>query len=381
MRRFFLFCLFFWPIIGWCQNLSITEVYYDWTNERLEIYNNSQVWYSWSLVLTWWKSTDIILDVSFTPYGYIILWDSPAFSSSTWCVVYTWVGLSLIDTKETWEIYWSPCSENEVFFEENIQLTWLIVTWSISSWENLVSDDSTQNSNGSNPPNEASSITQEDSFNYWDIVITEIQPYDNDFYSEYIRVESFIEYVWVIRIEWLGQWSASKSIDVKFEHGWVYYFYDWNTPWNNFWYWVDSISLKNSWEKVSLYSSQWFLFDTIEYWTIQDYLALHRDAWDNAPSLPLLISPLDYPEYREIVWINNEINNEPLSINLSWLFISEIYPFSGWWWEYMEIWCRKLECKWTILSKGLGRWEKENTFSVSLLSWEYLSCLFLSIST
>lgn len=88
-------------VLYFLSNLSswiyITEVYYDWYNEWIELYFEDP--FSWDLIVKWAKSKDFHINLSSDKSSYIILWDDPIVYNISWSNVYDWLWLSISDTK------------------------------------------------------------------------------------------------------------------------------------------------------------------------------------------------------------------------------------------------------------------------------------------
>jgi len=67
--------IFFWLCSS--ADLKITEVFPYGKNERIEIYNNDKIAFSWDIEITWVKSQPLKLkNISINPWKTIIVWDS-----------------------------------------------------------------------------------------------------------------------------------------------------------------------------------------------------------------------------------------------------------------------------------------------------------------
>ncbi len=319
MKNYQIILLFlFFPLTCLCQNLSITEVYFDWTNEWIKIDNISQENYSWSIILSWAKSTPISLDLINIPQNNsLIIWDDLWFiENSSWCFLYSWFWLSLSDTKksEISILYWSWWNHNIIIEEwviskynntkKSLTFVWNIWTWSTTfywSWwllspcwekylipknqssEIILDEVENEPKTEQEKPkidistNQASSITtesttQEKQLNYNDIFISEVYPRDNDLYSEYISIESHIDYTWSLLVAWLWHWLWSKEISFSIKK-WEKKIITDSLLYDDIEYIVlPSISLTDSWEKLELTNNNWLLLHTFIYsWSYNYY--------------------------------------------------------------------------------------------------------------
>ncbi len=91
-------------ILDWSQyipNLSITEVFFDWVDEWIEITNFWSQSFSWILLISWAKSSIItVANVIILPNQSLILWDNCSMISNFSCVWSTGLSMSISDTNK-----------------------------------------------------------------------------------------------------------------------------------------------------------------------------------------------------------------------------------------------------------------------------------------
>ena len=86
--------------IAFSINLKITEVYYDWRNEWIEITNVDNENFGWLLVLSWAKSTNVTVDnVYIKTWNSVVYWDKVEGIINEWVVWKAGLWLSIADTK------------------------------------------------------------------------------------------------------------------------------------------------------------------------------------------------------------------------------------------------------------------------------------------
>jgi len=82
-------------------SLSITEVFRDWTDEWIEITNFWSQIFSWTILISWAKSSIItVSNIIISPNQSLILWDNCSMISNFSCVWYTWLSMSISDTNQ-----------------------------------------------------------------------------------------------------------------------------------------------------------------------------------------------------------------------------------------------------------------------------------------
>lgn len=81
-------------------DLVISEVYFDSTDEWIEVYNDWSESYSWSIVLSWAKaSTVTIPNMSISPTQAIIVWDNMSMITNSGIIARSWLSLNFPDTQ------------------------------------------------------------------------------------------------------------------------------------------------------------------------------------------------------------------------------------------------------------------------------------------
>jgi endonuclease YncB( thermonuclease family) len=82
-------------------NLSITEVFRDWTDERIEITNFWSQSFSWTLLISWAKSSIITVpNIIISPNQSLILWDNCSMISNFSYVWSAGLSMSISDTNQ-----------------------------------------------------------------------------------------------------------------------------------------------------------------------------------------------------------------------------------------------------------------------------------------
>ena len=102
-------------------NLSITEIFRDWTDEWIEITNFSTDTFSWTIVISWAKAS-IITIPSFIilPNQSLILWDNCLMISNFSCIAFTWLSMSISDTSQiNISIFFSWQQLDSFFVDQN----------------------------------------------------------------------------------------------------------------------------------------------------------------------------------------------------------------------------------------------------------------------
>ena len=90
----FLLCL-----LSFSYSIKISEVYFDWYDEYLWIYNETNNIFSWQLTISWAKSSNIDINVQIPSKTEIIIWDKDIEKYFSWYKPFTtWLSLSISDT-------------------------------------------------------------------------------------------------------------------------------------------------------------------------------------------------------------------------------------------------------------------------------------------
>lgn len=97
-----LFILLIFSISTWyAQQLKITEVYYDWTDERIEIYNNDVTDFSWEITISWARTSNALLtqSINISSWNLIVIADDLVTFINTWNII-SWINkFSISDTQ------------------------------------------------------------------------------------------------------------------------------------------------------------------------------------------------------------------------------------------------------------------------------------------
>ena len=99
MFRFILIIFIYFFIIYFSYSLKITEVYFDWTNEYIWIYSKDG--FSWNVLISWAKKSNVKLNLNINKNREIIIWDYGIQNYFSWFkAVKTWESLlKIADTK------------------------------------------------------------------------------------------------------------------------------------------------------------------------------------------------------------------------------------------------------------------------------------------
>lgn len=275
--------IFFWSSF-W---LKISEVYFDWTDEWIELYNDWDIIFTWNLILKWAKTTDIVLNsISICSWWKILLWDEFLNIFDKWNSIW-WLWFSIADTKSIdIKIYSWDYLLDSLYIEENLiksydnkktsferldQFGTYVLTavnldrihninwWLVANPWKVFSYSSSSSSQSSLPPQ-------------WSLIsnvlqITQIGAVSSDYLPEFIQIFASRDYFGTVSIKWLWHWWTPKNVDLKI--------YSWQSliissdiwkfsPWQNLLK-IDWISLTDWWEIIDIISSTWLLLDSIYY--------------------------------------------------------------------------------------------------------------------
>lgn len=361
-------------------NLKITEVFYDWSDEWIEIFNLWDQLYSWNLVISWAKSSNILINNIHIPYSWFVLvgddWQNILDKNS----FYSWYSLSISDTKEinieliqsgqvldnfyvssslvnqynNYNTSFEKILSGDILILTSVVLdrtynfsspwlanpgkiynyTWTIVytwitqdidssTWSNSTWDNLTWSFSTWNNLWLQNTGEET-IVYDTVYSYLNCKITKSQSYN-----------SWNTLIWFFDI---------NSIDPSFC---AYpYIQKWYLNSSNIWTWCNISTNILTWENIldfQLYSG-WQLLCSNTY-------MLYNEIYKEEVYLTGLSCLSQYENWKLII---TEINP-----------IDSIYP------EYVEIksiWIYS----WQISFYGLWKWTAAKNIDINLSSWQYV---------
>ena len=316
MFKCFLFIFTYFFIISFSYSLKITEVYFDWTDEYIWIY--SQNAFSWNIILSWAKKSNIKTYINIKTNKEIIIWDDGIQNYFSWFKAFkTWLSLSIPDTKSI-----------------NIDL---IYSW----WKDnfFVSEDKVKKLN-----DKKTAFEKVFSWNKETIqaVKTSIHMKKN--------------YIWN---PWYVSW-VSKNINNNSNNNCSLFtweilncFIKLNYKNNN------TYNLSFTWNKTFTWI-HWFV-DNKFYKT---WLSLSTSWW-------YIKAVWNYKEY--ICTWSFYINKLSQDINQNnWkLIINEIHAWNDNFWEYVElksIW----DVSWNILFKGFTYWDNIFTLPIKSFSWELI---------
>jgi len=97
MKKIFLI-IFSFLLISFSYSLKITEVYFDWSDEFIWIYNEWNKLFSWNIKIVWVKSSDINFNIQINSQQEVLIWDDGNMLS--WFkLLFSWLKLSISDTK------------------------------------------------------------------------------------------------------------------------------------------------------------------------------------------------------------------------------------------------------------------------------------------
>jgi len=138
---------------GFSQALKISEVYFDWYDEYLWIYNETNKIFSWQITISGAKSSNFNINLQIPSKKEIIIWDDDIEKYFSWYKPFTtWLKLSISDTSainidildSSWQVLDKfQVSENLVkkynnkntAFEKILYDTWEVIQ-AVSSWVN-----------------------------------------------------------------------------------------------------------------------------------------------------------------------------------------------------------------------------------------------------
>jgi len=120
----YIILLFLLILPAFTFSLKISEVYFDWTNEFIGIYNDTDTYYSWEVLISGAKSSIIDLNISISPWEEIILGDNLEGIS----YFKSWLSLSISDTD----------SININLYDKNNNLldSFFVSSWDVQSINN-----------------------------------------------------------------------------------------------------------------------------------------------------------------------------------------------------------------------------------------------------
>ncbi len=324
--KFKLIILFFYTILvlGYTFSIKLSEVYYDWTNEYIWIFNNSNKTYSWNITISWAKSKNITINVKILPKEEIIVWDNIDNFFSWYKAYRTWLWLSISDTK-------------------NINIDILSSTWLL---DNFYVDWSLVNKF-----NNKKTSFEKLFFNTWEIIKNVITWTNNK--STY-KINPW--YVFFKKYNTTNTNTGNKNniilckVEVNQNISWYSLYYTWNFQitkllwyknWKLIWIW-NNISLSLSW------------FNKIDWVWIWSWFMC---TWES-----IILEKTNIQKQTVII----EKNIYTWTIK-----ITEVNPVNNKFPEYIElksIW----NFSWDVTFLWLWRWETKWTTHITMYSWNYL---------
>ena len=216
------FLLSFLPVYG---ELVISEVYIQWYNERIEIYNTSDQQFSWSVAFSWAKSSPVNLaNITIPANDVIIVGDTLDMIQDSSKIIQDWLWLSLTDTQ---------AADITLFDSSGQMLDNVYIP--IDIVETMVSQKASRHKIFINPIQESittsaytTNIDEPYLANPW-IVYTQEQtePWDipqlliTEVYFEWPneRIELTNNgdqtFQWEIELQWAGQWSKRFTLSIQ----------------------------------------------------------------------------------------------------------------------------------------------------------------------
>ncbi len=85
-----------WNNISW---LVISEIYFEWSDEWIEIYNNSNNNFSWNFSISWVKNNIVNINTKINWNDFILLWDNLNNIIDKTKIIKTWLNLLINDNK------------------------------------------------------------------------------------------------------------------------------------------------------------------------------------------------------------------------------------------------------------------------------------------
>lgn len=409
------------PFIAFWK-LYVTEIFYDWTDEWIEVYNSGDV-FNWNVSIKGIKSKNLDINLSLWTDEYIIIWDD--LTNIVWSWNYMkWMWLSITDTKwidVSLIVSWSVIdnfliNSDDVLFYNNKNNSFerifsdksevftattntriFNVTWSrianpskihIESIEQTnIDDNSACNSwYNDNLIMDLENLICKDNlweevlYNVLDLQFLEVFPKSDDQYPEYVVIRANTDFNWIVDIVWLWYWDATKSVELTML-SWDVVYLVWKDIWlidNQNMIYIEWLNLANDWENIGMLTN-WQSLDEIVYSSIDESKSLIYSYIENwiryfsnkqIPSLKVFsleqIDPDQKDFDQQVACYENLVETENGKI-----IISEIYPFDDYFNEYIEVYAL-WTYSWTVLIDWLWHWSYAKEVAINLLSWNYL---------
>ncbi len=360
-----IFYFYFWWF--WLSyDLKITEIFYDWTDEWIEIYNNWED-FNWNFILSWVKSTNLnINNIKILSWNSIIIWDDLEFIIDKSNYI-TWQKLSISDSSE---------------IKINIVYSWSILD------EFYINSDLVNQYN-----NKYTSFSK--IFSWWNWMTTPVlfdQVYNitgiwianpgkvilNEFINNNL---DWCNLTWDDFIMWISNYICNDNID----------YFSWNndiiySAFNNcnidlsskkyIWSWIYDISLSISWMDTVYCSDQF-----VHKWNINskninwDMCWLNNVvlSWENKITYKLFYNEnlLCESYFNFYTYYNYEIISPQIQNELWKIIITEINPYDDKFPEYIElksIW----NYSWYLEIWWLWHWSYKKWIDLKTYSWNYI---------
>ena len=310
-------------VLSLCQAREISEVYFDGTDEVIELY--SPIPRSWTLTVLWASSQPIIISWQLSwyvtigdawgvyPLTFANRWLSLSDTAS-WSITLSenttildifspWTTSALYNDKKqslikngwsyTWSIGWS-CTAPIIcsLGLAKVFMIWSTQSWNIQTWVNLSwntsqtwSDIQSWNNIWINTWTDAT-ITSSWDLNTWNqkIRIIEIAPWWSNCVWEYIILQALDMVSWSISIWWLWIWSSTKSFGVQLSSGDMLVVSSDISRIAQPALAIPSISLNNAWEQISLsYNS--ILQEMLSYTQAPSWMAKWPQDQNQSPTI------------------------------------------------------------------------------------------------
>lgn len=308
----------FFFIISFSYSLKLTEVYFDWSDEYVWIY--SQNWFSWDIILSWAKKSNIQTYINIKPKEEIIIWDDGIQNYFSWFTDFkTWLTLSISDAKAididlmySWDVVDNFYVPVDIVDQLNNQTT---AFWKVFSWNNEIIK------------------AVENPINMKDWYIW------NPWYVEWIsnNIQNNNKdcnlTTWTILNCFIKLDSKDKDI------------YNMSFTWNKSFTWVNWF-IDNKFYKtwLSLSTSSWWYIKAV--WNYKNYTC----TWS--------------------FYISKEINNwNNVNNTNNWnIILNEIHAWNKDIWEYVELksfW----NFSWNLIFSWFLRWDNTFTLPIQTYSW------------
>ena len=331
MFRFFLIIFTYFFIIGFSYSLKITEVYFDWSDEYIWIYSKN--YFSWNIILSWAKKSNIKLKLNINKNKEIIIWDDGIQNYFSWFINFkTWLGLSILDTKAmNIDLIYSWWKDNFFVSEDKVKKFNNTKTAfeKVFSWNKEIIQAVKKSMNMKKPY----------IWNPWYVSWIFDSNESNNSWQKYLdngkNFKDSTLFTWEFLTCFIKLNSKDKDI------------YNLSFTWNKNFTWIHWI-IDNKFYKTWLsLSTLWWNVKAV--WNYKNYVC----TWS------FYIDKLT----QNITQTNNKNNWE--------LIVNEIHAWNNNFWEYVElksIW----DVSWNILFKWFSYWNSKISIPIKSFSWELI---------